>query len=150
MVLLDAPEPGSGQVFDWALAGEVPTGQRLMIAGGLTAENVAGAIARTRPWRRRGSRCCRGPLTAVRDLLSCSAAGRCGLSSSGLRGHPAKGSGRQSAAVRSSRWENITPGAGARRRLLAADRPGQRGRRRLSARRDPRAARRSSRRGRRA
>lgn len=50
VILLDAPDPGSGQVFDWALAGELPSGQRLMIAGGLTADNVAAAIARTRPW----------------------------------------------------------------------------------------------------
>ena len=38
VVLLDAPHPGSGQVFDWSLAAEVPAGQRLMIAGGLTAD----------------------------------------------------------------------------------------------------------------
>jgi phosphoribosylanthranilate isomerase len=50
VILLDAPHPGSGQVFDWALAGELPTGQRLMVAGGLTPDNVAAAIARTRPW----------------------------------------------------------------------------------------------------
>lgn len=49
-VLLDAPNPGSGQVFDWSLAAELPTGQRLMIAGGLTAANVGAAIARARPW----------------------------------------------------------------------------------------------------
>jgi phosphoribosylanthranilate isomerase len=50
VVLLDAPHPGSGQVFDWSLASEVPAGQRFMIAGGLTAANVAAAIARARPW----------------------------------------------------------------------------------------------------
>jgi phosphoribosylanthranilate isomerase len=50
IVLLDAPSPGSGRVFDWALASELPAGQRLMIAGGLTPETVAGAIAATRPW----------------------------------------------------------------------------------------------------
>jgi phosphoribosylanthranilate isomerase len=49
-VLLDAASPGSGQVFDWALASEVPTGQRLIIAGGLDPDNVAAALARTRPW----------------------------------------------------------------------------------------------------
>jgi phosphoribosylanthranilate isomerase len=49
-ILLDAPHPGSGQVFDWSLAAELPTGQRLMIAGGLTADNVAAAVARARPW----------------------------------------------------------------------------------------------------
>jgi phosphoribosylanthranilate isomerase len=50
VILLDAPHPGSGKVFDWSLAAEVPTGQRLMIAGGLTSDNVAAAIARARPW----------------------------------------------------------------------------------------------------
>jgi phosphoribosylanthranilate isomerase len=50
VVLLDAPNPGSGQVFDWAFAAEVPPGQRLMIAGGLTPENVGPAIERTQPW----------------------------------------------------------------------------------------------------
>ncbi|MGH9058140.1 MAG: phosphoribosylanthranilate isomerase [Acidimicrobiales bacterium] len=50
VVMLDAPHPGSGQVFDWAFASEVPGAQRLMIAGGLDAGNVAAAIARTHPW----------------------------------------------------------------------------------------------------
>lgn len=49
-LLLDAPHPGSGEVFDWAFAQEVPVGQRLIVAGGLTSDNVAGAIARTHPW----------------------------------------------------------------------------------------------------
>lgn len=50
VVLLDAPHPGSGLVFDWALASEVPPGQRIMIAGGLDSGNVAAAIAQVRPW----------------------------------------------------------------------------------------------------
>ncbi|HLH47631.1 MAG TPA: phosphoribosylanthranilate isomerase [Acidimicrobiales bacterium] len=50
VILLDAPHPGSGRVFDWALAGEAPTGHPVMIAGGLHAGNVADAVARTRPW----------------------------------------------------------------------------------------------------
>ena len=49
-ILLDAPNPGSGQVFDWALAGDLPEGQRLVIAGGLHAGNVAAAIAQVKPW----------------------------------------------------------------------------------------------------
>ncbi len=49
-ILLDAPNPGSGQVFDWALAGDLPEGQRLLIAGGLNANNVAAAVARVKPW----------------------------------------------------------------------------------------------------
>jgi phosphoribosylanthranilate isomerase len=50
IIMLDAPSPGSGQVFDWRLATRVPAGQRLMIAGGLSADNVGQAIARVRPW----------------------------------------------------------------------------------------------------
>lgn len=49
-ILLDAPSPGSGQVFDWRLAEGVPPGERLVIAGGLNAENVADAIGQVRPW----------------------------------------------------------------------------------------------------
>ena len=49
-VLLDNPAPGSGQVFDWALASEVPTAIRLIIAGGLTPDNVGGAVGAVQPW----------------------------------------------------------------------------------------------------
>lgn len=49
-ILLDAPHPGSGRVFDWSFAAELPTGLPLMIAGGLTTANIAAAIMRTRPW----------------------------------------------------------------------------------------------------
>lgn len=49
-ILLDAPHPGSAQVFDWSLAAEAPHGSRVIIAGGLNAGNVGAAIARTRPW----------------------------------------------------------------------------------------------------
>ncbi|HMC38761.1 MAG TPA: phosphoribosylanthranilate isomerase [Acidimicrobiales bacterium] len=49
-VLLDAPSPGSAQVFDWSLASEVPPGQRVIIAGGLDASNVEQAVAQTRCW----------------------------------------------------------------------------------------------------
>lgn len=50
ILLLDAATPGSGQVFDWRLAEGVPTGQRLLLAGGLHADNVAEAIAQVNPW----------------------------------------------------------------------------------------------------
>ncbi|MDP9387958.1 MAG: phosphoribosylanthranilate isomerase [Actinomycetota bacterium] len=50
VVMIDAPSPGSGQVFDWSLAEGLPPGSRLLLAGGLTAENVADAIAQVRPW----------------------------------------------------------------------------------------------------
>jgi phosphoribosylanthranilate isomerase len=50
IVLLDAPQPGSGHVFDWSLAEGIPGGMRLLLAGGLTPDNVADAIRRVRPW----------------------------------------------------------------------------------------------------
>jgi phosphoribosylanthranilate isomerase len=49
-VLLDAPLPGSGQVFDWSLAESIPMGRRVILAGGLTPENVADGISVVRPW----------------------------------------------------------------------------------------------------
>jgi len=50
IVLIDSEAPGSGTVFDWALADAVPPGVRLLLAGGLNGENVAQAIQRVRPW----------------------------------------------------------------------------------------------------
>jgi len=50
LLLLDAAAPGSGRVFDWKLAEDVPPGQRLILAGGLGADNVAEAIAKVNPW----------------------------------------------------------------------------------------------------
>lgn len=50
IVLLDSASPGSGRVFDWSLAEGAPSGLRILLAGGLTAENVAEAIDRVRPW----------------------------------------------------------------------------------------------------
>lgn len=50
MVLIDAPNPGSGKLFDWTLAAEVPSSLRLILAGGLTPENVGEAIAAVEPW----------------------------------------------------------------------------------------------------
>lgn len=50
IVLVDAGEPGSGVVFDWALADAVPAGVRLLLAGGLHQGNVGQAIRRVRPW----------------------------------------------------------------------------------------------------
>lgn len=50
VILVDGTNPGSGEVFDWELVGEVPIVQRLMLAGGLTPENVAGAINSVHPW----------------------------------------------------------------------------------------------------
>jgi phosphoribosylanthranilate isomerase len=50
VVMIDAPSPGSGVVFDWSLADGVPDGMRLVLAGGLTPDNVAEAIAAVHPW----------------------------------------------------------------------------------------------------
>jgi phosphoribosylanthranilate isomerase len=49
-VLLDSASPGSGRVFDWSLAEGAPTGHRVILAGGLTPDNVRDAIDRVRPW----------------------------------------------------------------------------------------------------
>ena len=52
--LLDAFRPGepggTGETFEWGLAGERRSALPLMLAGGLTPGNVAAGIARTRPW----------------------------------------------------------------------------------------------------
>jgi phosphoribosylanthranilate isomerase len=50
VILLDTATPGSGRVFDWALAEGAPAGAKLLLAGGLTPDNVADAIRRVRPW----------------------------------------------------------------------------------------------------
>ena len=50
IVMVDSDTPGSGRVFDWSLAEGAPGGVRLLMAGGLTPENVATAIAKVRPW----------------------------------------------------------------------------------------------------
>lgn len=50
MIILDAPSPGSGKVFDWNLAGDAPDSLKLILAGGLNPDNVAAAIAEVEPW----------------------------------------------------------------------------------------------------
>ncbi|MGI9051319.1 MAG: phosphoribosylanthranilate isomerase [Ilumatobacteraceae bacterium] len=50
LIMLDAATPGSGQVFDWRLAGEVPEGVRLILSGGLTPDNVADGVRAVDPW----------------------------------------------------------------------------------------------------
>ncbi len=46
--LLDGPEPGSGESFDWRMARNLP--HRIVLAGGLGPDNVADAIRTVRPW----------------------------------------------------------------------------------------------------
>lgn len=50
IILVDAPTPGSGEVFDWALADSLPENRKILLAGGLTPDNVADAIATVKPW----------------------------------------------------------------------------------------------------
>ncbi|NNE12703.1 MAG: phosphoribosylanthranilate isomerase [Ilumatobacter sp.] len=50
LILLDAPSPGSGKVFDWNLAAEIPDAMRLILAGGLDPDNVADAVELVEPW----------------------------------------------------------------------------------------------------
>lgn len=52
--LLDAYRPGAyggtGQLGDWGIAARLSPKYQVLLAGGLTPENVAAAIARVRPW----------------------------------------------------------------------------------------------------
>jgi phosphoribosylanthranilate isomerase len=49
-VLLDSASPGSGVVFDWRLAEDVPPRTRLLLAGGLHPDNVRDAVKQVKPW----------------------------------------------------------------------------------------------------
>jgi len=44
LVLADGPKPGSGLIGDWSRLRDLTGSTRLMLAGGLTPENVVGAI----------------------------------------------------------------------------------------------------------
>ena len=48
-LLVDGPNPGSGQVFDWRLAEGVSNHHRLIVSGGLRPDNVAQAVTHLRP-----------------------------------------------------------------------------------------------------
>jgi phosphoribosylanthranilate isomerase len=53
-ILLDVHDParrgGTGRVIDWAAASAVAERRNVILAGGLTPENVRDAIDRVRPW----------------------------------------------------------------------------------------------------
>ncbi len=49
-IMIDSPEPGSGVVFDWTLAEGRPDGHKVILAGGLTPDNVADAVRLVGPW----------------------------------------------------------------------------------------------------
>ena len=50
MLLLDAPVPGSGIAWDWSRKQVAGAGEKWLLAGGLTPENVREAVDVTRPW----------------------------------------------------------------------------------------------------
>ena len=53
LALLDAAGPvrgGTGRTFDWSVARRCSASTRIVLAGGLTAENVGGAIRDGSPW----------------------------------------------------------------------------------------------------
>jgi phosphoribosylanthranilate isomerase len=49
-LLVDGPNPGSGELFDWRLAEGVADPGRLIVSGGLRPGNVAAAVEHLRPW----------------------------------------------------------------------------------------------------
>jgi phosphoribosylanthranilate isomerase len=49
-ILIDSSTPGSGQLFDWSLVGDVPDGVRMILAGGLTPDNITAAVRTVMPW----------------------------------------------------------------------------------------------------
>ncbi|KOG30773.1 phosphoribosylanthranilate isomerase [Streptomyces resistomycificus] len=50
MLLLDAPVPGSGVAWDWTRGPLADSGEKWLLAGGLSPDNVRDAVAATRPW----------------------------------------------------------------------------------------------------
>jgi phosphoribosylanthranilate isomerase len=50
LILADGPQPGSGMLADWDRVSRLAERNRLMLAGGLNAENVADAIVGMRPY----------------------------------------------------------------------------------------------------
>jgi phosphoribosylanthranilate isomerase len=51
-ILIDSHSPGSGQTFDWSAARSLalPVDRRVILAGGLTPQNVGAAIEAVEPW----------------------------------------------------------------------------------------------------
>lgn len=50
MLLLDAPVPGSGLAWDWSGRPSAAPGEKWLLAGGLSPDNVRDAVDTTRPW----------------------------------------------------------------------------------------------------
>jgi phosphoribosylanthranilate isomerase len=49
-ILFEGPASGRGEVSDWSTAAELARGTQLVLAGGLSAANVAAALHRVRPF----------------------------------------------------------------------------------------------------
>ena len=49
-ILVDSEIPGAGEIFDWQMAENAPPGVPLILAGGLTPDNVTQGIQRVKPW----------------------------------------------------------------------------------------------------
>ncbi|MCX4526530.1 phosphoribosylanthranilate isomerase [Streptomyces sp. NBC_01551] len=50
LLLIDAPDPGSGKPWNWAAAGFTAPSGRWLLAGGLTPDNVRRAVETTGAW----------------------------------------------------------------------------------------------------
>jgi phosphoribosylanthranilate isomerase len=50
LILVDSPSPGSGLAYDRDLISQIPSTVRVLLAGGLTDENVGAAISQVAPW----------------------------------------------------------------------------------------------------
>lgn len=48
--LVDSPQPGSGETFDWTRMDELSLDRPIILAGGLDPTNVVEAIETVRPW----------------------------------------------------------------------------------------------------
>ncbi len=49
-LLIDAPTPGGGELFDWRELADKTLGRRYILAGGLTPDNVGRALRELKPW----------------------------------------------------------------------------------------------------
>ena len=49
-ILVDSETPGEGEIFDWQMAENAPDGVSLILAGGLTPQNVSEGIRKVKPW----------------------------------------------------------------------------------------------------
>ena len=49
-ILVDSEIPGAGEIFDWQMAENAPPGVPLILAGGLTPDNVTQGIQKVKPW----------------------------------------------------------------------------------------------------